>query len=599
MCTLKDKSKTCCKENEVCFENGCVDKNEVRKCPDAKFSCNYEHEQCITGNDECCQNEDICFDNHNSIEKTCCNTEGFSCVNSEKLGSEHQICCKDTNKKCDGSGNCICCSKPNQTNVNGVCCDPTNKCTDDKGKIICCNDNTKTCAKNITSINEQSICCNTDSIYDTNYCCDGDVCRSKDGINVCCDSATHDCIEGQCLPKCGNANCKFDETCYNYTDKKGNKTSTCTNDGCKWETINYTPSNVLGKQTCQIDSNTDFVTLINKPKGFAGTISRKTDIGVTSGVCNIGNCIKRTDEENVGNVTFIEDSNNTTCSADFDCTKLPETTTIPQGRENSACMTSEGDFTGVLCKDETKSCGLTDNGYVCSKNWMYNKSKCEPTSDIGWYSTLEKCKIGIKSKLQSDAKCTFGPELNSRICTKCSLKDYKINPDKTKCCYTCPYTGIKTECTATTDTICKTCGKTSGYSTAFNSLITQANIVYNDQNNLYKSGKGVEVILPSKLDVDQLENKINTFKNLVDCKTIDNKCVLPNSKKHSKMLENVDSFTGDSNRYFKCIDQAPGGGRNNAGPCDNHVAYTSASNKLSNYYSINGDQASENACEYN
>jgi hypothetical protein len=446
ICTAKNGDKTCCKTDEMCFNNECLNLNDATTCtiknktgnPIITDGCEKGITACV--GPKCCKKDNICSFSDKD-ESVCC-ADDKACVTTT---SGSKICCyKD--KICSNS----CCEK-NETCINGFCCNNEHKCSD----------NTKCCytgkdpSSTLKCLKDQDICCDKKNTYTTNFgkesCCDGTIYKDSSSTTKCCPSGS--VVDGQkCKLTCGKEFCntEFGEVCEDETH--------CVNTKCKWDPIIYSPQLVNNKyEACSVSGSDGLVSLYNNPQYVkSDDLHRTVEVqSTTPSECLEKYCKQRLDEKNL---TFLDFDKDEKCSGSFDCSKLPDFNStksleienaIKTSYGNSVCMTPEGTFAGVLCEDKNQSCGLTENGYVCSEKWMYdsNGSKCGP-SDHGIYNTIDECKKGLVEKVaekaaaEKTAVCTFETNIDSRFCSVCSKPGYDFQSGlRTKCCPTitnCP-----------------------------------------------------------------------------------------------------------------------------------------------------------------
>ncbi len=437
---------TCC-ESPLCGEFCCdkdhtcgIDKNGRSVCClgtlcGNKLCCSITGEEC-QDNNMCCKTELWDKTNKKCCTKPlckgiCCNDnqqcDGEKCIDCDRDLCDGVCCDKDQNQKCQkGQHKYVCCSNPHR--VCGDNCCETGTCMPD---YSCCEHpcglkqldntmsltikNTECCSDpypNCISDTKNHLCCKSpltcrDITTNELVCYDETLCgmNPTTGNCECCSGKDQKYISatGKCALLCGDGTTICDletQECINYNGKYY-----CMNKDCLWSPIEYKPDiqNGIGftAESSQVpacyytDTNNitrDYIvrdpkdpndlTKILEVKNLHRNISTKQapDSKVT---CNINNCYERLQESGLNYLSFDD----TTCSATYDCSKLPslEDMTSCPTIEASCCKDNLGKFTGQVCPNnrvcymgtcichenenpEVNICTVFDRQYTCNNN---------------------------------------------------------------------------------------------------------------------------------------------------------------------------------------------------------------------------------------
>ena len=449
ICTDKNGGKSCCKTDEMCFNNECLNPNDLTTCtiknkdgfPTITDSCTQGVTACV--GPHCCESDNICS-YAGKDEVICCNKDnpGFSCITTE---DKSKICCYKPNI-CTGDNGSTCCEN-NETCIDGFCCNNQYKCSD----------NTKCCytGKEQTSTLKclkDQVCCDKNNTYKTDSgtesCCDGTIYTDSVSGQQCCPQDKHKMVDGKCKFICGKEFCDtdFGEVC-------DESETHCINTKCKWDPIIYDPQLVDNKhEACSVAGSDGIASLYRNPNYVKETELYRT-VAVkanTPSKCLEKYCVQRLDEKGL---TFLDFDKDKKCSGSFDCSKLPEFNSkkgmaiqnaVTASHGSSVCKVN-GNFTGVVCTDKEQICSWNSDNqkFDCHYGFYNNNGKCEQR--LGYshkltYDTIDECKAEIeRDKLQLAANCTFEPDaappaLPNTVCSVCEKGYIFMDGPRTKCC---------------------------------------------------------------------------------------------------------------------------------------------------------------------
>jgi hypothetical protein len=341
---------------------------------------------------------------------TSCSVKGsFCCEDGTYYDSTSKKCVKCTIGICEGK-----CLDPGYECVNNAPCPTANIVYKDDGSKICCDDPNRICGKECCSIGK-----------------------------VCIPSGPY---AGQCGIKCGDGYCPSSQSC--FVDKINNQ-NLCLSSECVWSSpLAYTPDSLNNEATCKDNSGNLYFCNAGQAQNQTRTATNfACDPNITSSCapftdisknkCSASDCQKRMSAFGVFENDYEFDSNKLTCSAKFDCQKLPTCDNIQKSSGGATGYTGLPDYS--LCKDSQGK--LT--GQYCTKGSCID-GKCGTFSCNPANGNCE-FKQGDFTGFQSLDDCKNQPGGCVNLCAACGSGVCTLSADRksVSSCSSCPTTGLQ------------------------------------------------------------------------------------------------------------------------------------------------------------
>jgi hypothetical protein len=339
---------------------------------------------------------------------TSCSVKGsFCCEDGTQYDPTTKTCIKCPFGTCEGK-----CLDTGYECINGRPCAATNIVVQEDDSKVCCDDPTRICGKQCCPVGQTCI---------------------PSGPNA-----------GQCGVPCGNDFC-LGSTQYCFKDQVNNQNLCLTSD-CTWSSpLSYDPNSQNNQPTCKDTSGNVF--FCNVVLGEGGNLTRNAsnyacDPNVkdkcipftdpSKNKCSANDCQKRMNAFGVFEQDYAFDDKSLTCSAKFDCKKLPQCDEVERMSGGATAYTGLSDF--ALCRDINNK--LT--GQYCTNGSCINGNcgtfKCNLTNgncefkqgDFSGYPSLNACQVqGCQNLCAPCGKgtCTLSADQKSVTCSGCPTTD--------------------------------------------------------------------------------------------------------------------------------------------------------------------------------